>query len=222
MTTFELGTRVPLVVRAPYLRGAQRGARRAALVEAVSLFPTLVALAGLPPVPAREGLQGESLVPLMLADAPTPAPTGPNGAHDVPNATKTDARYAFSQFAKKYVWDAALHAREAWNTCGGVNRSAFDVMGFSVRADDWRYTEWLPWDKAAQRADWAHAAAAGGAPLARELYAQPRSCAAGDFDCQSPAANEWNASAAHLAVADKLAAVVRAHFQHDYDYMMYR
>ena len=27
---------------------------------------------------------------------------------------------------------------------------------------------------------------------------------------------------AHLAVADKLAAVVRAHFQHDYDYMMYR
>lgn len=191
---FELGTRVPLLVRAPFLRGAAQGARRTSLVEAVSLFPTVVALAGLPPVPSREGLQGENLVPLILEDAPN-----------------TTERYAFSQFAKKYEWSAALQARAAWNTCGGVNRSAFDVMGFSVRAEGWRYTEWVPWDKAAQRADWSRA----DAPIARELYAQPDDCA-GDFDCQSPAANEWNASAAHLAVADKLASVVRTHFQHDY------
>ena len=64
-TNFELAARVPLVVRAP---GVAAGARSAALVELVDLFPTLAELAGLE-VP--EGLEGTSFAPL-LADPEQP------------------------------------------------------------------------------------------------------------------------------------------------------
>merc|ERR1711871_1941821 len=46
MTNFELGVRVPLIIRAPWAQRA--GAKTPALAEAVDLFPTLVELAGLP------------------------------------------------------------------------------------------------------------------------------------------------------------------------------
>merc|ERR1719389_616289 len=57
MTNFELAVRVPLIFRVPW---AQRtGTATPAIAEAVDIFPTLVEVAGLPPVP--EGLQGTSL-----------------------------------------------------------------------------------------------------------------------------------------------------------------
>ena len=193
MTTFELGTKVPLLVRAPFVAGAVAGLRRHELAEAVDLFPTMVSLAGLPPVPSCEALAGTDLSQLLVAGDPA--------------AAVENKSYAFSQFAKKYVWSKETQQREAWNTCGGVNRSAIDLFGYSVRAaSGWRYTEWRAWNGTAQRAEW------GPPPVARELYAQPDSCG-GDFDCQSPAANDWNTSTAHRAIADELAAVVRAQFK---------
>jgi uncharacterized sulfatase len=59
-TLLEPAVRVPLVVAGPGV--GHRGAPTAALVEAVDLYPTLVDLAGLPPV-AR--LDGVSLRPLL-------------------------------------------------------------------------------------------------------------------------------------------------------------
>jgi len=64
MTNFELGVRVPLVIRAPWLPSAV-GVKTAALAEAVDLFPTLTELAGLPLPPADQVLQGTSLAPLL-------------------------------------------------------------------------------------------------------------------------------------------------------------
>jgi len=65
-TNFERDTRVPLLIRAPGLK--QPGAATAGLVEVVDVYPTLAELASLP---APQGLDGRSLVP-MLADPQSP------------------------------------------------------------------------------------------------------------------------------------------------------
>jgi iduronate 2-sulfatase len=62
-TAWEIGTRVPLVIRAPGRMAAGAGPRVVqAPVELLDLFPTLVDLCGLPEVP---GLEGTTLVPLL-------------------------------------------------------------------------------------------------------------------------------------------------------------
>lgn len=58
MTNYEVDARVPLIVRAPGVRSGVCGR----IVEFVDLYPTLCELAG---VPAVEGLEGQSFVPLL-------------------------------------------------------------------------------------------------------------------------------------------------------------
>lgn len=66
---FEEGTRFPLVIAAP---GGSRGVKSSRVVEALDVYPTVVELAGLP---AREGLEGRSLTPLLnRPDAPWDRP----------------------------------------------------------------------------------------------------------------------------------------------------
>jgi arylsulfatase A-like enzyme len=57
---FEVGARVPLIVSAPGRAGNGRACERP--VETLDLYPTLTRLCGLP---APEGIEGESLVPLL-------------------------------------------------------------------------------------------------------------------------------------------------------------
>jgi arylsulfatase A-like enzyme len=64
-TLYQGLLRVPLVLKLPRSRHA--GARVAQVVSALDLAPTLLELAGLPPLP---DLQGESLVPLLEGAAP--------------------------------------------------------------------------------------------------------------------------------------------------------
>ena len=59
MTNYEVDTRVPLIIRAPGMRGGQVCQR---LVELVDVYPTLCELAGLA---RRPELEGKSLVPLL-------------------------------------------------------------------------------------------------------------------------------------------------------------
>ncbi|WZO99807.1 sulfatase [Isosphaeraceae bacterium EP7] len=70
---FETGARIPFIVVAPGAAGNGRPAPR--VVQALDIYPTLVDLAGLPPV---EGLQGRSLTPLLA---------NPNTAWDHPAYT---------------------------------------------------------------------------------------------------------------------------------------
>ena len=82
MTLFEAATRVPFIIRAPFVEGSA-GTTTWALTEMVDLYPTLVDLAGLPaPKSLGEDINGTSLVPLLRN----------------PLASVKDA--AFSQFAK--------------------------------------------------------------------------------------------------------------------------
>ena len=84
MTNFELGVHIPFIIRAPW-KAASVGQHTKALAEAVDLYPTLAALAGLPP-PATQGqaLNGTSLAPVF---------DNPGDEVGVKDA-------AFSQFAK--------------------------------------------------------------------------------------------------------------------------
>jgi arylsulfatase A-like enzyme len=59
-TNFEPDTHVPLIIADPDYAA---GLRTRALAESVDLYPTLAELCGLPPV---EGLEGTSLLPLMV------------------------------------------------------------------------------------------------------------------------------------------------------------
>jgi arylsulfatase A-like enzyme len=69
-TNFELGTRVPLIISAPWLAPASAVAEAAprrsdAIVELVDLLPTIAALGGVS-LPAGESFDGVSLLPLVL------------------------------------------------------------------------------------------------------------------------------------------------------------
>lgn len=62
-TNWETGTRVPLVISAPWLPQSA-GKRSSAVVELVDIFPTTIGLAGLA-APVGETLDGVSLAPLL-------------------------------------------------------------------------------------------------------------------------------------------------------------
>jgi iduronate 2-sulfatase len=59
-TNFESATRSPLIARAPGHNKA--GSRSPALVETVDIFPTLLDLCGLPPLPLTDGRSFVSLL----------------------------------------------------------------------------------------------------------------------------------------------------------------
>ena len=131
MTNFELGVRVPLIVRAPWKRAAV-GVRSARIVELVSLYRTLAELLELPR--PEDGVDGTSFADVF------------DGAAD-------RAQFAFSQFSKKNV--TVGRRTGPWGDCARCAPSEIEVMGLSVRDDRWRYTEWIPWDATALRPRWA-------------------------------------------------------------------
>eukprot|EP00041_Stephanoeca_diplocostata_P022338 m.531580 g.531580 ORF g.531580 m.531580 type:complete len:682 (-) comp22038_c0_seq1:179-2224(-) len=147
MTVFELGTRVPFFIRAPDMQAA--GETTQALVEAVDIYPTLIDLAaGVGSTP--EYLDGKSLRPLLA------------------NSSATVKLAVFSEFVKCYsccrVPDnhpcetggpagrcvtpgvTNLSDLSEMSTCFAVPREQFDFVGYSVRTNEWRYTEWLHWN----------------------------------------------------------------------------
>ena len=109
-SNFELDARVPLIVKVPWMQGAQK---INSLVELLDVYPTLMELCG---IEAPEELQGESFVSLM---------NNPN----LPGPEEAVSQY---------------------------NRG--NVMGYSIRSDRYRYTEWRT------------TAANGGAIVGREIY----------------------------------------------------
>jgi iduronate 2-sulfatase len=98
-TLFERSARAPLIVAGPGVTAKGRSSSR--VVEFLDLYPTLAALAAVPP---PDGLQGRSLAPLLK---------NPNATWDHPAVTQVRRGPAGSTY-----------------------------MGYSVRTEKWRYTEW--------------------------------------------------------------------------------
>jgi arylsulfatase A-like enzyme len=126
MTNFELGVRVPLIIRAPW-KPETAGQRTDVLAELVDLYPTLSALAGLPdPLSTGEMLNGTNLE-LLFGEA--------DGARRQQLGAELKEA-AYSQFAKRNLTD--VHPE--------FHRNETKLMGYSVRVSSWRYTAWFAFD----------------------------------------------------------------------------
>lgn len=141
-TVWEAGTRVPLLIRAPWLGAGGRTVTE--LAELVDVMPTIAELAGVP-LPASYGVDGESLVPALLRAA---------GAADAPPPPPHSGAYAFSVYPRCPA--DLTNASNYWrnNDCLFVERSRIAFMGLSVRTDSWRYTEYRNWNGTALAPVW--------------------------------------------------------------------
>jgi hypothetical protein len=64
--------------------------------------------------------------------------------------TMTIRNKAVSQFAKEDLYSSELNQQVLWNPCilcNHTSRTTMDYMGYCVRGDNFRYTEWFRWDK---------------------------------------------------------------------------
>ena len=91
-TLWERSTRVPLIFAGP---GAGRGARCSQPAELLDIYPTLVELCGLP---AKEGLEGHSLVP-QLKDPKAPRPWPAITTHNQGNDTVRTEHWRYIRYA---------------------------------------------------------------------------------------------------------------------------
>ncbi len=128
-TNFELATRIPMMVHVP--GKTDHGIVTHRLVEAVDLYPTIVEAAGLPTIPiCPEGKstktklcrEGTSLMPLIANQ------TGP---------WKTAV---FSQYPRRPGVSEEIAFVQEMVEEDYVN---YPIMGYSVRTDQLRYTEWV-------------------------------------------------------------------------------
>lgn len=158
---FELGTRVPLLMRAPF-KTASTGAHATAPVEIVDLYRTLAELAGLPEPEAT--VQGKSLAPVF----------------EDPAALSGAPAVAYSQYDRCAKHPEATDWTRFHGACKHFERTQLSYMGYSMRTQAWRYTVWMSWDGSAQRGKWEDCESTPvGSDLdqepfcARELYAHP-------------------------------------------------
>ena len=112
-TNFELTTHAPMMVRVPGL--TDNGVATRALVEFVDLFPTLVEAAGFPPL---------EVCPEDHSQQTDLCREGSSFMPLMKNASLPWKKAVFSQFPRPMFTD-------------------FTSMGYSVRVDNARYTEWV-------------------------------------------------------------------------------
>ena len=128
-TLWERSTRVPLILAGP---GITPGARCEQPVELLDLYPTLLDLCGLP---AREGLEGHSLVP-QLRDAAAPRPWPAITSHNQGNHSVRSAHWRYIRYAdgSEELYDHRSDPDE-WTNLAGEPGSAATLRDLA---------RWLP------------------------------------------------------------------------------
>jgi iduronate 2-sulfatase len=183
MTIFELATRVPLMIHVPWLPQGH-GKRTSAIAELVDMMPTAAAVMGID-LMANETIDGTSLLP-VLTD---------------PTASVKDS--AFSQYPR-----CPKNVSVPWrhNACLQVNDTDFYAMGYSLRADGWRYSEWIEWDGSSTTPNWSDV-------VGVELYSHQDDLVEKDFNTFE---NENLAGQdKYKTIQAQLSERLRAHYQAD-------
>ena len=110
---WERSTHVPLILAGPGVTAGQVCAQPAELLD---LYPTLLALAGLPP---RDGLEGHSLMP-QLRDATAARPWPAITTHNADNHTVRTTRWRYIRYAdgSEELYDLVADPNEWRNLAG--------------------------------------------------------------------------------------------------------
>ncbi len=135
-TNFELGTRVPLVMRAPF-RPNSVGKTTEVFAELVDVFPTLAELtgAGTP----SDALDGTSLAPVFINPSRSVVPN---------NKGTLNKTVAYSQFPHDDMFDCPYYRFGMCTVNESLSKSDEQYyMGYSVRTEGLRGTFWYPWNK---------------------------------------------------------------------------
>ena len=189
----ELATRVPLIIRAPWLAESQSNQLKllqqkpnsdgvihsGAFVELVDIYPTLVELAGLP---QPKGLEGRSIIPVIALPHSWDGQTGPHNRD-----------YAQSQFAHCCP-GGEPDANRQCSACDQKAPNLISYMGYAMRNSLYRLVVWYLWDGNAglPRCD---------GLMAVELYSH-----AGDRGVEATSFNDFESSnlAANLTIGAAL------------------
>ena len=133
MTNFEDATRVPFMLKVPGV--TDKGMRTKALVELIDIFPTLTELVGLP-VPPLCPADHNTKQPLVCVEGTslTPLLQDPN---------QQWKKAAFSQYPRPNTGMTVIPNEPPFNH----NEHGENVMGYSIRVDQYRFTEWYRFNR---------------------------------------------------------------------------
>ena len=145
-TTWETDARVPLLIHHPTATHTWN-VHTKSLVELVDMYPTLAELAGIP-VTAKdnESIEGYSFATLFAEGA------------DPANEVWTNAYNAsFTQYPRcgENITSEGLPTFQNPVRCATENNTDVVFMGYSMRTERWRYTEWAEWDGVHLKPVWA-------------------------------------------------------------------
>ena len=130
-SNFEDTTHVPFMLKVPGVTDG--GMRTSALVELIDIFPTLTELAGLP-VPPLCPADGKS--PLLCVEGTSLTPL-------LQDPKQQWKKAAFSQYPRPANGLTVLPNEPAFNH----SLNGEDVMGYSIRVDQYRFTEWYRFNR---------------------------------------------------------------------------
>ena len=135
-TNFEDGTRVPFMIHVPGV--TDKGVITKSFVELIDIFPSLTDLAGIdvPPMCTENSpksiacVEGSSVAPLLK------------------DPDWEWKKAAFSQFPRPYSGLNKIPGHTAFKYDHYEN-----VMGYSIRVHDYRFTEWYSFDRSKSKPD---------------------------------------------------------------------
>jgi len=149
-TNFEMGTRIPLMMRVPGIPPS----RTAALVESVDIMPSLAEAAMDVIIPqCSPGTTGNGRGAWLCTEGHSWV-----ASMRAPNDTSVQKAAAFSQYARpNHPGNGGVpYARglPPYPVNVPVMGGTEGVMGYTIRVDKWRYTEWVAHSNNNTNADW--------------------------------------------------------------------
>ena len=136
-TNFEDAVHVPLLIRVP--GKTDKGIRTRALVELVDVFPSLAELAGIPVPPVCPENKNNLLACVE----------GTSIASLIRDPNQTWKKVAYSQYPRPYSGIRIVPDRPPFDNEHGEN-----IMGYTIRTDQYRFTEWYRFNHTTAKANW--------------------------------------------------------------------